>query len=89
MSMERVALYARVSTKGMGQDPEGQLISLREYAQRRGWTVVGEYVDNGFSGAKANTRPALQQLWKDGRQRKFDVVACGSWTDSGAACAIS
>jgi DNA invertase Pin-like site-specific DNA recombinase len=75
MSTKRVALYARVSTKGMGQDPEGQLISLREYVQRRGWTITAEYVDNGYSGAKANTRPALQQLWKDARQRKFDVVA--------------
>src|SRR2546426_2613031 len=72
---KQVALYARVSTKGLGQDPEGQLISLRDYAERRGWTVVGEYVDNGYSGAKSNTRPALQRLWKDARQRKFDVVA--------------
>ena len=72
---KQVALYARVSTKGLGQDPEGQLISLREYAERRGWTIVGVYVDNGYSGAKSNTRPALQRLWKDARQRKFDVVA--------------
>ena len=59
---KQVALYARVSTKGLGQDPEGQLISLREYAERRGWTIVGVYVDNGYSGAKSNTRPALQRL---------------------------
>jgi DNA invertase Pin-like site-specific DNA recombinase len=59
----------------LGQDPEGQLIGLREYAERRGWTIAGEYVDNGYSGAKANTRPALQRLWKEARQRKFDVVA--------------
>ena len=72
---KQVALYARVSTKGLGQDPEGQLISLRDYAERRGWTIVGVYVDNGYSGAKSNTRPALQRLWKDARQRKFDVVA--------------
>ena len=75
MSSKRVALYARVSTKGLGQDPEGQLIGLREYAERRGWTIADEYVDNGYSGAKSNTRPALQRLWKDARQRKFDVVA--------------
>lgn len=72
---KRVALYARVSTKGLGQDPEGQLIGLREYAERRGWTIAGEYVDNGFSGAKSSTRPALQRLWTDARQRKFDAVA--------------
>ena len=58
---KQVALYARVSTKGLGQDPEGQLIGLREYAGRRGWTIVGVYVDNGYSGAKSNTRPALEK----------------------------
>ena len=42
---KRVALYARVSTLDKGQDPETQLRPLREYAQRRGLTVVEEYVD--------------------------------------------
>jgi DNA invertase Pin-like site-specific DNA recombinase len=42
----RVALYARVSTT-YGQNPEMQLTELREYSTRRGWTVTGEYVDEG------------------------------------------
>ncbi len=42
---KRVALYARVSTLDKGQDPETQLRPLREYAQRRGFAVVEEYVD--------------------------------------------
>ena len=42
---KRVALYARVSTLDKGQDPKTQLRPLREYAQRRGLTVVEEYVD--------------------------------------------
>ncbi len=32
---KRIALYARVSTKNNGQDPETQLIALREYAKTR------------------------------------------------------
>lgn len=67
---KRVALYARVSTKNNGQDPEGQFIALREYAERRGWIVAGEYVDNGVSGAKANTRPALQRLSAHSRRNR-------------------
>ena len=47
---KQVALYARVSTKGLGQDPEGQLISLREYAGRRGWTIVGTEAAIGRAG---------------------------------------
>jgi len=31
MKTQRVAPYARVSTKNNGQDPETQLIALREY----------------------------------------------------------
>jgi len=42
----RVALYARVSTAN-NQDPEMQLSELREYAGRRCWQVVDEYVDQG------------------------------------------
>ena len=56
----RVALYSRVSTTN-GQDPEMQLRELREYCQRRGWTVVREYVDAGISGTKEK-RPELDQL---------------------------
>jgi hypothetical protein len=59
-STDRVALYARVSTLHH-QDPEMQLIELREYADRRGWTVFKEYVDRGVSGSK-DSRPALDEL---------------------------
>jgi predicted site-specific integrase-resolvase len=42
---KRVAIYARVSTVDKGQDPETQLMALRDYAERRGFEMVGEYVD--------------------------------------------
>jgi hypothetical protein len=50
--IERVALYARVSTANGQQDPEMQLRDLREYVSRHGWLISDEYVDNGVSGAK-------------------------------------
>lgn len=74
MENTRVALYARVSTIDKGQDPELQLRELREYAGRRGWTIVAEYVDNGVSGVK-ESRPALNRLLAAARGRKFDVIA--------------
>jgi len=69
----RVALYARVSTLN-GQHPEMQLSELRAYGARRGWQIVGEYVDEGVSGAK-ESRPELNRLMSHARQRKFDLIA--------------
>jgi putative DNA-invertase from lambdoid prophage Rac len=68
----RCALYARVSTTD--QNCEMQLRELREYIARRDWKSGGEYIDTGFSGAKAS-RPALDKLMADAAQHKFDCVA--------------
>ena len=69
----KVAIYARVSTANNGQDPTMQTRELREYAERRGWTVTGEYVDVGFSGTKEK-RPELDRLMADAHRRRFDCV---------------
>jgi len=69
----KIALYARVSTLDKGQDPQMQLRELREYCQRRGWTVTGEYVDVGVSGSK-DSRPELNRLMTDAHRRNFDAV---------------
>ncbi len=71
--MSRVALYARVSTKNNGQDPETQLLALREYAKARKLEVFSEYTDIGISGSK-DSRPALNRLMADARKRHFDTV---------------
>src|SRR6202166_1796255 len=68
----RAALYARVST--LDQEPENQLQELRRYVEARGWTAQ-EYVDHGISGAK-DRRPALDELLRDAKRRRFDVVVC-------------
>ena len=69
----RVAIYARVSTANNGQDPTMQTRELREYAERRGWSVAGEYVDVGISGTKEK-RPELDRLMVDAHRRRFDAV---------------
>jgi DNA invertase Pin-like site-specific DNA recombinase len=63
----------RVSTKGHGQTTDTQALALREYAERRGFEVAGEYRDEGISGSK-DSRPALDRLMKDARTRRFDLV---------------
>src|SRR6516162_1878871 len=71
--MKRAAIYARVSTKNNGQNPETQLVALREYVQNRGWEIAGEYIDHGISGSK-DSRPQLDRLMKDARARRLDAV---------------
>jgi DNA invertase Pin-like site-specific DNA recombinase len=67
----RAAIYARVST--VDQTCALQLAELRTYVQARGWDLAGEYVDTGWSGAKAS-RPELDRLMRDARGRKVDCI---------------
>jgi putative DNA-invertase from lambdoid prophage Rac len=68
----RAAVYARVST--IDQEPENQLAELRRYCELRGWSLR-EYVDKGISGSK-DRRPALDELLRDAKRRRFDVLVC-------------
>jgi DNA invertase Pin-like site-specific DNA recombinase len=52
-----------------------QLAELREYVSRRAWELAGEYVDTGWSGAKAS-RPELDRLMQDAGKRVVDVILC-------------
>lgn len=72
---KRIAIYARVSTAS--QTTINQLLDLRQTAQRMGYTIVAEFVDNGISGAKSRCdRPALDQMLKQATQRRFDMILC-------------
>jgi putative DNA-invertase from lambdoid prophage Rac len=66
----RTALYIRCSTDQ--QDPSMQTSELREYAQRRGLQVVGEFVDIA-SGSK-DDRPQLNKVLALAKQRKIDTL---------------
>ncbi len=71
----RVALYARVSSEMQveGKSIDAQLAEMREYAQARGWEIIEEYVDAGFS-AKTTKRPEFQRLLNDMKTGAFDII---------------
>jgi len=50
-----------------------QLRELREYCERRQWTITNEFVDVGVSGAN-DSRPELNKLMAAAKQRRFDAV---------------
>ena len=58
----------------MDQEPENQLVEPRKHVQARGWSAH-EYTDRGISGAK-DKRPVLDQLVRNAKRRKFDVLIC-------------
>lgn len=67
----RAGIYARVSTLDKGQDPETQLLQLRDHAERRGWKCV-ELVD--FARGAKDARPNYDKLLALARRREIDVV---------------
>lgn len=70
--IKRVALYARVSTLDKGQDPETQLVQLRQYAQNRNFEVIGEFVD--YASGTTQDRVQYKLMMEAAKKRAIDVV---------------
>lgn len=68
----RVAIYARVSTEGKGQDTENQMKDLRGFAMASGWTVAVEYIDHATG--KNGDREQFKAMFVAASRRKFDAV---------------
>jgi site-specific DNA recombinase len=63
----RVALYTRVSTEDQAREGfslDAQLERLRHFAKAQGWSVAGEYVDEGHSG-RTTKRPMYQRMMEE------------------------
>jgi DNA invertase Pin-like site-specific DNA recombinase len=67
--VKRVVLYFRLNQV---ENVENQLIQLRDLSAKRGYQIIGEYIDR-ISGVKSR-RPGLDALIKDSRRGKFDLV---------------
>ena len=67
----RVAIYARVSTRDKGQDPENQVHQLRAFAEQHGtlYKIFSEEVSGGKSD-----RSEFKHLLLEAYQKKFDLV---------------
>src|SRR4051812_14621580 len=69
----RVITYSRCSTAHHDQNPDVQVQELRRYCTARGWQIVDEVVDHGYSGGTDN-RPGLKKLMTMVRSRDVDGV---------------
>jgi DNA invertase Pin-like site-specific DNA recombinase len=68
--MLRAGLYARVSTNDQQTIPL-QIRALREYANRRGWTIALQVKEVGSGGSERQLR---EKLLEAARRREIDVV---------------
>lgn len=79
----KVALYARASMDETNkedrryQEPENQLVPLRDWAKSMGWEIVAEYIDRG-SGADPN-RPDFKRMLQDAMMLRFKVILVWKW----------
>src|SRR6202049_827026 len=72
-----IGLYLRVSADEQTVDMQRRELSAA--AERHGWRIVAEFMDEGISGAKGrDQRPAFDRLCKAIVRREFDIVAAWS-----------
>ncbi len=69
----RVAIYARISTADKDQNPDTQLLPLREFAAAQGWTVAGEFTDRA-PATDLRARTAWRELLEQAARRRVDLV---------------
>ena len=69
--MKRTALYARVSTRDKDQNPETQLLVLRDWARRQELETV-EYFD--YASGKDLNRPGWIEMMAEVKLARIDVI---------------
>ena len=76
MEKLRAGLYGRVSTTEQaeqGYSIPAQLREMREFAERKGWQVIDEYVDRGYTG-RNDRRPQFRRMMADAKAGKLQVI---------------
>lgn len=69
-------IYARYSSSSQTeQSIEGQLRVCKEYADKNGYSIVGEYIDRATTGTN-DDRPSFQQMIDDASKKQFDYIIC-------------
>ncbi len=72
----QAALYMRLSRDdGTGESSgiESQRLLLRNYAEKNGYKIFDEYIDDGYSGTRYD-RPAFQKMMTDIEDGKINMV---------------
>jgi DNA invertase Pin-like site-specific DNA recombinase len=72
----KAAIYSRKSKfTGKGESVENQVQLCKEYLNQLQVNDFTIYEDEGFSGSNTD-RPQFQQMLKDAKSKKFDIIIC-------------
>jgi len=69
----KAAIYARVSTADRDQNPDTQLVPLREFVAAQGCQVVGEFVDHA-PATDLRARTSWREMLERASRRQVDLV---------------
>ena len=72
-----VGIYMRLSKEDMLDGDslaiENQKMMLTKFVREKGWNLISEYVDDGYSGTDFE-RPGIQRLLSDAQLGKINTV---------------
>lgn len=67
-------IYARYSSHGQQeQSIDGQLRDCHAFAERQGYTIIGEYIDRALTG-RNDERPDFQRMLADAKKTQFQYI---------------
>ena len=73
-AVTRSAIYMRVSKDDGSQDPENQLLVLREEIERSGEELVEVYVDRETGTRGRKERTDFNRMFRDAEKRRFNLL---------------
>jgi putative DNA-invertase from lambdoid prophage Rac len=68
-----IGIYARTSTSDKEQNPETQLLPLREFVKAQGWEIYREFIDQAPASDLVH-RIAWRELLEAASKRKLDLL---------------
>lgn len=83
--MKKVATFSRVSTEMDSQ--KTSILNQKEiysnWIKKNKWTLYKSYIDDGISGTKAYKRVEWLKMLEDGKNKKYDILLCKSYSRFG------
>src|SRR5262245_4638502 len=72
----RAAAYYRMSDDRQDSSIDRQKSQVEPYSQKKRYTIVRVYIDEGISGDEIAKRKDFQRLLRDAQQGLFDCILC-------------